>query len=608
MTGDISRMPIPPEYPTRPAPRPPSKNQAITRANVPKVQAKLLAMQATSANLKTARDDRTHGKAIETIRPQVLQGDNKFHATEAKGMTAAKTKAPAMEALNNLKKPQMEITTAQQERPPPLPYRPPPALPPRPPKLSLAERQKTAEDSVKLVKNNSEFKQIAQLLKDLSGGSKKLVLKEGEKIEDIKVPDNKGIGSLFSSRSKETQKALTTILKTIKASIEAGETHFHDGKKQIPLKTLTDHLLKDPFIQNVIKNSPDNAKLMASIFQDIIRKNKGKAFLPDHLGRLIAAERSSGKAMLNYLITLSHETERYIFKNNPTVFKQLTELSKNDHDLYIKYQKRFDELANPQRWFMFEEANKFIDDLLKIVARSEMQMFKNKLKPSEELDFIVSFNVAGDEKALLKESLFDSALKEIFKTEKTYIENIEKLLQHFNDLKRAKVLNDKEYGAVTAGWQAMINEGKDLLKKFEILEGNADPATKLKALYEAYKSDEFTRYAEAYLIVVPNHNITTAILQKAYEKREGNELFESFRKDPSNDHLDPISFLILPVQRFPRHEILLKSIIDRLPPKAKAEAEGQKKALTSEKAQDAMQQEFDYVKAYGKLVNISFPG
>ncbi|QLH37565.1 MAG: hypothetical protein HWD61_07565 [Parachlamydiaceae bacterium] len=80
----------------------------------------------------------------------------------------------------------------------------------------------------------------------------------------------------------------------------------------------------------------------------------------------------------------------------------------------------------------------------------------------------------------------------------------------------------------------------------------------LKEIYKQYSSENFNQYAQALIQVVPQFDALNEKLKELHQTSKGKSLEENFMKQ--NDQLTVDSFLITPIQRAPRHVLLVNEL------------------------------------------------
>lgn len=196
------------------------------------------------------------------------------------------------------------------------------------------------------------------------------------------------------------------------------------------------------------------------------------------------------------------------------------------------------------------------------IRTQSSRLSKLQLKiPLPEIDE-VNFHGPG---ALFKneksEKKADNIIKEIIHTEKTFIKLIPQLINHFEDLKKSDVLKENEYKELVTSFTMMLNEGRRFIATLEKT-SMKDMDDKIMASMTAYSYENMEKYFAGFETFIPNYVFYLNKFENAYKNiQKATILKEKFKEENA---LDPISVLIGPVQRLPRHKLMMADLINQL--------------------------------------------
>lgn len=155
----------------------------------------------------------------------------------------------------------------------------------------------------------------------------------------------------------------------------------------------------------------------------------------------------------------------------------------------------------------------------------------------------------------------NAALKEIVTSERTYVRHLEKIMEVFIEpLKHLRILSESEMSDIFSDIEILIDLNKILLNKLESRLAQWPAVTLFGDIFREYAPvmKLYYRYIRSFNNAMNAHqriqeeNVRYAdFLQSCYMTKTGG--------------LDLSSFLIMPVQRLPRYELLLKNLADLTP-------------------------------------------
>ncbi|KAJ3450088.1 faciogenital dysplasia protein [Anaeramoeba flamelloides] len=161
----------------------------------------------------------------------------------------------------------------------------------------------------------------------------------------------------------------------------------------------------------------------------------------------------------------------------------------------------------------------------------------------------------------------DEAVRELITTEETYVSRLRTLVEVFKkplvEATRVKaVLKLSEIDSIFLNVEEIyIAHQTDLLKKISKRWENWRHGQKIGDVFE-----EISKFLSLYGVYCGNYEDSFKELERLRKKRSRfrNRLFE-MKQHPDTKKMDIISFLILPVQRVPRYNLLLSEILKHTP-------------------------------------------
>lgn len=209
----------------------------------------------------------------------------------------------------------------------------------------------------------------------------------------------------------------------------------------------------------------------------------------------------------------------------------------------------------PNRELPIEQLNAYYANHDDAIRKCQAFVKKfNARKRVRRLSSVVKDFAASEQSLVMRQR--NSALKEIFTTERTYSESLKKLVDiYIQPLKKQRILDEDEMELMFSDIEVISDITGILLEKLEerlrlwpSVQRFGDifrDSAPLMKLYYRYIRD-FTKAQSRLSEVETKHPELTQFLQKQIEKAGGMAL---------------MSFLIMPVQRLPRYEMLLRALL-----------------------------------------------
>ncbi|MBN9376741.1 MAG: hypothetical protein BGO14_00025 [Chlamydiales bacterium 38-26] len=408
------------------------------------------------------------------------------------------------------------------------------------PAKNISKQNKPSEPLI-----DERFKDFSALQKKLTKSNMKLVLNsKGETLA------KRRFGIFKSGRSDKTQNALRDVLGKINTALVAGHKSFVDENNQVQdFQTLIDGFLNTKYAQNVMKNAPDIAMNVMGFYLKTLQEND----------------------------TSKNLTE---FNKHLTTFK--------DHFINISDKKNFEG----------EAALKFITTLQMsakaAVAYKKNQEAENQVRADrkrESLDIIKnleSYTLPSDIRLNENENKkLNYNLNELIKTEDSFFSKISHLPQQFQTLLENNLLSQEEFNSYSAIINPLLSEAKALNTELQGLKGK-ELNEQIKTILELYSPSKIQTYLKTFM---PYMRVYRQIEQKIDQIKKSDLNFYNTLGIPSSlTSLEDLA--IEPVQRLPRHQMLLKEMI---------------KNVNAEEAKAALQAELNFVNNYVTIINDEIP-
>lgn len=362
-----------------------------------------------------------------------------------------------------------------------------------------------------------------------------------ELIDKLQDPKNKSLK--LESLSAGNREPAITILHDLYETIHSGATSFEFSPnifeaQSVNFNTLAEEFLKTPYVRNLIKQSPEIALTLAA-------------------------------PQLNKIKTIHGPT----YEETTAEFHAL--IAKKDVDAILK----------------------LCVNLPKSVEKAEAL---KRIKTIEE-EFVVSSTT-------YKIPLTFSAkqvVKEIISTEESFLNNIRFLMgktaedKSFFELlldAKPKLINVDEYNEMTTGWDALIKEGEKFFKILEPCREHLQNIDEKKIAYkeqnptaseeelqkvgedeafkvinlciEAFSPAAMDKYLNQFEVISKKYNRIRKKIESLKKsespkvREEALKIYEAFAKN--NNQTDPLSVIIMPIQRVPRYGLLLKELIKQV--------------------------------------------
>lgn len=155
---------------------------------------------------------------------------------------------------------------------------------------------------------------------------------------------------------------------------------------------------------------------------------------------------------------------------------------------------------------------------------------------------------------------------------------------------QAKLIESDEYKDLTAKWDDLVTQSELLIKSLVILD---NPEAKIIDKLIVYRNVFFPGNIKIYF---NSHlKILTSNLHLKIINQEGSEIYKTcINQFSTNYGVSPSNFSIMPVQRIPRHVLLMKDLL-----KNANFPEGE--------FRNAFAQNLAYIEEFGKLINALNP-
>ncbi|KAF2074433.1 hypothetical protein CYY_004251 [Polysphondylium violaceum] len=222
-----------------------------------------------------------------------------------------------------------------------------------------------------------------------------------------------------------------------------------------------------------------------------------------------------------------------------------------------------------QRFYSFQRAQrkmaKVIACITKLQSLVRSFLLKRKyLRMKKEVKIIQShFHVIKAKNRLEKELTRKKIVQELLATEKSYVNNLKLIIDIFikplNSLHaiEQRVLTLSEISGVFGNWEKIYKINFELLAIFES-RLNSWSVYQLIGDVFISKTDSLLEYAN----YVTNYDHSRKLLDKLTATNVNfGHFLDAAQRDKRSKYLDISSFLIQPVQRLPRYELLLRDLI-----------------------------------------------
>ena len=156
-------------------------------------------------------------------------------------------------------------------------------------------------------------------------------------------------------------------------------------------------------------------------------------------------------------------------------------------------------------------------------------------------------------------------IKELISTEKTYLNQLDIVIQVFIDpIRKEEILDESDIHSQFLNWETIYGLHKHLLEQLtEPLKTNPDDpnAIKVGAIFKTYSF-----FLKMYMQYLSNFELAmTRRAEIMCQNRKFAQLLETALTDPRCNGSGIESFLVTPVQRIPRYRMLLQEILKYTP-------------------------------------------
>ncbi len=133
------------------------------------------------------------------------------------------------------------------------------------------------------------------------------------------------------------------------------------------------------------------------------------------------------------------------------------------------------------------------------------------------------------------------------------------LKPYFGILKNNQLITENECKRMSKAWKKLIKETNALVDNLKIIENPLTTTESLIVLHQkTFSSKNYQKYLDAHNAVILKLSIHEKLLE--IEKTpKGEPLAKTFDKNPAT-HFKPTSFSIMPIQRLPRHQMLMEDL------------------------------------------------
>lgn len=393
---------------------------------------------------------------------------------------------------------------------------------------------------------------LDELFKDFSAMQKKLTKRNMKLVLNSKgeTLTKRRFGIFKSGRSDKTQNALRDVLGKINTALVAGHKSFIDENNQVQdFQTLIDGFLNTKYAQNVLKNAPDIAMNVMGFYLKTLQENdtsknmtefnKHLTTFKDHFINTSDKKNFEGEAALKFITTLQMSAKAAV--------------------AYKKNQ----EAENQVRAERKRESLDIIKNLESYTLPSDINLNENENKK-------LNYN-----------------LNELIKTEDSFFTKISHLPQQFQTLLENNLLSEEEFNSYSAIINPLLSEAKALNTQLQGLKGK-ELNEQIKTVLELYSPSKIQTYLKAFM---PYMRVYRQIEQKIDQiKKTDLNFYNTLGISSSLTSLEDLA--IEPVQRLPRHQMLLKEMI---------------KNVNAEEAKAALQAELNFVNNYVAIINDEIP-
>eukprot|EP01098_Paradermamoeba_levis_P003190 TRINITY_DN1484_c0_g9_i1.p1 TRINITY_DN1484_c0_g9~~TRINITY_DN1484_c0_g9_i1.p1 ORF type:complete len:304 (+),score=81.93 TRINITY_DN1484_c0_g9_i1:213-1124(+) len=185
-----------------------------------------------------------------------------------------------------------------------------------------------------------------------------------------------------------------------------------------------------------------------------------------------------------------------------------------------------------------------------------------KLSPPEEIAQTIP-RVASPETQTHR----DRVAQEILKTEQLYLKNLSTLVKVFLMPLRAavsegnEIITTVEIRKIFSDIEVIININHELLRE---LEPRIQNWSSTQCLGDVFLN--MSKFLKVYTQYVNNYNIALATINECKQNTKFWKFLQECEQNPEIHRTAITSFLIMPVQRIPRYELLLKELLKHTQP------------------------------------------
>ncbi|EGC39520.1 hypothetical protein DICPUDRAFT_26788 [Dictyostelium purpureum] len=286
-------------------------------------------------------------------------------------------------------------------------------------------------------------------------------------------------------------------------------------------------------------------------------------------------EQKTGK---NCLISCENIEE---FQNWFAILPQIQQIVLKREQICIKLQslirkkqqaKRFRELKEAsvqiQKFYHHHEGHRkfarFVHNVIKVqsIVRGFLQKLRYRRIKTQVLVIQSHFNTIKLKNRLEKEFTRKRIVQELLATEKSYVYNLKLIidifirpLMNFHSIEQ-KVLSLSEISGVFGNWEQLYKINSEFLK---LIQGKFDTWHTEQLIGDIFISN--TDSLLQYTPYVTNFEFSRKLLDKLTASNINFRNFlDAAQRDKRSKYLDISSFLIQPVQRLPRYELLLRDL------------------------------------------------
>jgi hypothetical protein len=158
------------------------------------------------------------------------------------------------------------------------------------------------------------------------------------------------------------------------------------------------------------------------------------------------------------------------------------------------------------------------------------------------------------------------AAEEVLTTERTYVRNLQTIVEVFyRPMVADGLVTEKDATQIFAGVSEIVGVNEAILAALEKRLAEGAEVLRLGDIFIT-----FAPFLKIYTKYCNNYGTAMSVLDKVLKKQTVKDFFAAVAEDPRVGSLSITSFLIMPVQRIPRYELLLREVLKKTDPQAEA--------------------------------------